>query len=217
MKIAILGTGMVGRTLADRLTGLGHQVTLGTRDVDATLARTGDFAEWRSAHSEVELATFGEAARSAELVINATSGRISSDVLTAAGTENLQGKVLLDLANPIDAPDSPNTLSVKDDDSLAERIQREFPEAKVVKALNTMFCGVMVDPGQFGDDSTVFISGNDADAKATVSALLREFGWKDIIDLGDISTARGPEMMLPLWLKLMKVLGTASFNLKVVR
>jgi predicted dinucleotide-binding enzyme len=225
MNIAVLGTGMVGQALAGRLHELGHSVTVGTRDPQATLARTEPdgmgnppYATWQAAHPGVALASFADAAGGAELVVLATNGGASLGVLGLAGAENLAGKPLLDISNPLDfSAGFPPTLFVKDTDSLGEQIQREFPEALVVKSLNTLTAALMVDPKQLGESSTVFVSGNDADAKATVTALLTSFGHDDVIDLGDLSTARGTEMLLPVWLRLMGSLGTGMFNFKIVR
>jgi predicted dinucleotide-binding enzyme len=225
MNIAVLGTGTVGQTLAGRLHDLGHSVTVGTRDPSETLARTEPdgmgnppYATWQGAHPGVALATFADAARGAELVVLATSGSASLGVLGLAGAENLAGKPLLDISNPLDFSQGfPPTLLVKDTDSLGEQIQREFPDALVVKSLNTLTAALMVDPRALGESTTVFVSGNDAAAKATVVGLLESFGHDDVIDLGDLSTARGTEMLLPLWVRLMATLGTGTFNFKVVR
>jgi predicted dinucleotide-binding enzyme len=225
MRIAVLGTGTVGQTVAGGLAALGHDVTVGTRDVTVTLARTEPdgmgnppFSAWSAAHPHVRLETFADAAASAELVVNATSGSVSLEALFAAGSGNLAGKVLLDLSNPLDfSAGFPPSLLVKDTDSLAEQIQAAFPEARVVKSLNTMTAALMVNPGQLTGENSVFVSGNDADAKKAVTELLESFGHTDVIDLGDITTARGPEMLLPLWLRLMGSLGTPLFNIKVVR
>jgi len=167
----------------------------------------------------VRLATFAEAAAGADLVVNATSGEVSMAALTAAGRDNLAGKILLDIANPLDSSAGfPPTLFVKDTDSLGEQIQTAFPETKVVKTLNTMTAALMVHPTQLADgDHTVFVSGNDLDAKQTTISLLESFGHTDVVDLGDISTSRGPEMVLPIWLRLMGVLNTPMFNFKIVR
>ena len=225
MKIAVLGTGMVGRALAGRLSGLGHDVTIGTRDPQATLARTEPdgmgnppYSTWAKAHPEVAVATFGEAAADAELVVNATNGSGALPALEQAGADRLAGKVILDISNPLDFSQGfPPTLFVKDTDSLGEQIQRAFPQARVVKTLNTLNADLMVDPASLGAESSVFVSGDDAAAKATVTALLESFGHTDVIDLGDISTARGTEMLLPVWLRLMGALGTAAFNFRIVR
>ncbi|GAA4719367.1 NAD(P)-binding domain-containing protein [Pedococcus ginsenosidimutans] len=225
MKIAVLGTGMVGQALAGRLVELGHDVVTGTRDPQATLARTEPdgmgnppYAAWATEHPQVRLATFADAVADAELVVNATGGAAAIPALQAAGADALAGKVVLDISNPLDFSQGfPPTLFVKDTDSLGEQIQREFPQARVVKSLNTLTAELMVRPTSLGEASSVFVSGDDADAKATVTELLQSFGHTDVIDLGDISTARGTEMLLPVWLRLMGALGTGMFNFKIVR
>jgi len=226
MRFAILGTGMVGQALAGRLDELGHDVAVGTRDPEATRTRTEPDqmgnpgpGRWFAAHPSITLATFGDAAASAELVVNATNGGASLQALEAAGRENLAGKVLIDIANPLDfSRGMPPTLFVKDTDSLGEQIQRAFPDAKVVKTLNTMNAHLMAHPKQLADgDHSVFVSGDDAGAKQTVTDLLTSMGHTDVIDLGDISTARGAEMVLPIWLRLWGSLGTPAFNFKIVR
>ena len=225
MNIAVLGTGMVGQAIAGRLDELGHTVVVGTRDPQATLARTEPdgmgnppFSAWHAQHQGVTLATFADAAGAADVVFNASSGAASLELLGLAGAENLAGKVLVDIANPLDfSAGFPPTLFVKDSDSLGEQIQRAFPDAQVVKTLNTLNASLMVDPKSLGESSTVFVSGEDPEAKAAVTALLESFGHDDVIDLGGIETARGTEMLLPIWLRLMGRLGTADFNFKIVR
>lgn len=226
MKIAVLGTGTVGRTIAAALADLGHDVVVGTRDPQATLARTepdamgtAPFAQWHEAHGRVDVARFADAAAGAGLVVNATSGGGSLAALTAAGAANLAGKVLMDVANPLDfSHGMPPVLNPVNNDSLGEQIQRVFPGSRVVKTLNTMNAALMVEPGRVaGGDHSVFVSGNDADAKRDVTALLASLGHRDVIDLGDITTARGAEMLLPIWLRLWGALGTADFNVKIAR
>jgi 8-hydroxy-5-deazaflavin:NADPH oxidoreductase len=226
MKIAVLGTGMVGQALAARLVALGHDVTVGTRDVDATMARAEPdsmgnppYRDWAAAHPQIALATFAQAAAGAELIVNATSGNVSIAALEAAGRENLTGKVLLDIANPLDySRGFPPSLFVSNTDSLGEQIQAAFPDLKVVKSLNTMNAHLMADPAQLAAaDHAVFLSGNDAEAKKVVAGLLESFGHTDIIDLGDITTARGTEMLLPVWVRLYGALGTPMFQFKIVR
>ncbi|WP_045729959.1 NADPH-dependent F420 reductase [Pseudarthrobacter chlorophenolicus] len=226
MKIAVFGTGTVGRTLAAAFSSLGHEVVVGTRDPADTARRTEagpmggqPFKEWQAAHEGVRLETFAAAAEVSDLVVNATNGAASLEALAAAGAANLAGKVLLDVSNPLDfSQGMPPVLNPVNTESLGERIQRSFPDAKVVKALNTMNAGLMVDPGRLaGGDHSVFVSGDDSEAKARVTGLLQELGHRDIIDLGDIASARGAEMVLPLWLRLFGVLGTPDFNFKVVR
>jgi predicted dinucleotide-binding enzyme len=225
MQIAVLGTGMVGQAVAARLHELGHSVVVGTRDPAATLARTEPdgmgnppYSVWQAAHPGISLAPFADASRDAEVVVNASSGAATLDVLRLAGAANLAGKVLVDIANPLDfSAGFPPSLFVKDTDSLGEQVQREFPEARVVKTLNTLNASLMVDPKSLGESSSVFVSGNDGDAKAVVTELLTAMGHDDVIDLGDISTARGTEMLLPVWLRLMGALGTPAFNFRIVR
>ena len=217
MELAVLGTGSAGRAIAARLAELGHQVSIGTRDPDATQARR-DYAEWAGDSPRVRLATYAAAAAAAEVVIHVTNGASALDVLALAEADNLDGKVLIDVSNPLDfSQGMPPTLFVKDTDSLAEQIQRAFPGARVVKTLNTMNNEVMVHPDLLPDPGSVFVSGDDAEAKATATELLAELGHTDVIDLGDLATARGPEMLLPIWVQLMSVMGTARFNFKVVR
>jgi 8-hydroxy-5-deazaflavin:NADPH oxidoreductase len=212
MRIAVLGTGVVGRTLAPAFGKLGHDVVVGTRDPAATRARD----DW---DLDAPVAPFGEVADGADLVVNATSGGASLGALEAVGGDALAGKVLLDVANPLDfSTGFPPTLTVKDSDSLAEQIQRAHPRARVVKSLNTVNCAVMVDPSRTGDgDTTMFVAGDDPAARAVVLALLEELGWHDVIEFSDLSAARGMEMWLPLWARLMARLGTPDFNIRVVR
>jgi predicted dinucleotide-binding enzyme len=226
MRIGILGSGVVGKTIAARLASLDHVMMVGTRDPEETLSRTEPdaygnppFSAWQQEHPDIGLGTFAEAAAHGETVVNATAGAVSLEALELAGENNLNGKVLIDLANPLNFSEGrPPTLSVSNTDSLGEQIQRRLPGAKVVKTLNTINAYVMVDPDQLaGADHSVFVSGDDPDAKAKVGELLRSFGWTDIIDLGDITTARGTEMLLPIWVRLFGVLQKPLFNFKIVR
>jgi predicted dinucleotide-binding enzyme len=222
-----MGTGMVGQALAARLAELGHDVTIGTRDVAKTLARTAPdpygnppYSEWQRQNPKITLATFAEAAAHGDVLINATAGTGALPALQSAGEANLNGKILLDIANPLDfSRGMPPSLTVCNTDSLGEQIQRAFPNAKVVKTLNTVNASVMVNPRGIADgDHTIFVSGNDRAAKAKATAYLQEwFGWRDVIDLGDITTARGSEMLLPVWVRLFGVLKTPMFNFKIVK
>jgi predicted dinucleotide-binding enzyme len=227
MKIAVLGTGMVGRALAGRLAGLGHDVVVGTRDVEQTLARTEPdmkgtppYAEWQRAHPAVRLAPFPDAGAHAEIVVNATAGAQSLAVLEMVGAANLAHKVLVDLAVPLDySQGRPPRLAFANDDSLGEQIQRAFPEARVVKTLNTMHVQVMIDPARVPGRHNVFLAGEDGGAKQTVKGLLGEFGWpsNSMVDLGGIRAARTTEMYAPLLFSLMGVFGTSDLNIAVVR
>lgn len=226
MKIAIFGTGMVGQILAAKLHELGHSVCIGTRDPEKTLARTDKdafgrppFAVWHSGHPDIRLATFREAAAGGEFLINATSGQGTLAALEAAGEANLNGKVMLDVANPLDfSAGFPPTLTICNTDSLGEAVQRAWPQLKVVKGLNTLNAGLMVNPGLVPGNHHLFICGNDDAAKERVSRLLQSFGWKaeNILDLGDISSSRGTELMLPIWARLFGKLKHPNFNFAVV-
>ncbi|MEW6582652.1 MAG: NAD(P)-binding domain-containing protein [Actinomycetota bacterium] len=216
MRIAVLGTGMVGIALAGKLHALGHEVTMGAREAGNEKAR-----EWaHAAGSGAREGSFADAASFGEIVVNCTAGTHSLDALDAAGAGNLAGKVLVDVANPLDfSRGMPPTLTVANTDSLGERIQRRFPQARVVKALNTVNCAVMVDPAAVPGPHHLFVCGDDAAAKRTVTDLLATFGWPAdrVIDLGGITAARGTEMFLPLWVRLYGVLGTPMFNVAVMR
>lgn len=227
MRVGVMGSGMVAKALAGKLNALGHEVKLGTRDVKATLSRNeADMAggpplrTWLEANPKVTLGTFAEAAAHAELVVNGLSGQGALPGLQLASEANLAGKTLIDISNPLDfSKGMPPSLTISNTDSLGEQLQRAFPKTKVVKTLNTVNAFLMVDPGLLkGGDHTMFVAGNDAGAKAEVTRLLKEgFGWKDVIDLGDITMSRGTEMWLPLWARLYGALQTPMFNLKIVR
>jgi len=227
MKIAILGTGMVGRTLAEKLDSIGHTITMGTRDPAATLARTeGDnwgnpgFADWHKAHPGIAVLAYADVANNADLVINALSGGGTLDGLKAVGAPNLNGKILIDIANPLDFSQGfPPSLSIANTDSLGEQVQKAFPDTRVVKTLNTVNAYLMADPIKLADgDHTMCVCGNDADAKAEVTRFLKtELGWKDIIDLGGIESARGTEAVLLWWTRLFGILDNPMFAFKVVR
>jgi predicted dinucleotide-binding enzyme len=227
MNIGVLGTGGVGQTIAAKLADGGHAVMIGTRDVAATLARTqpdgaGDppFSAWLQAHPTIRLGTFAEAGAHGDVLFHATAGYAALDSLKAIGEAHLSGKILIDITNPLDfSKGMPPSLFISNTDSLAEQMQGMFPGLKVVKSLNTMTAALMVNPQALaGGDHHVFVSGNDAGAKAAVSGYLKDwFGWQHIIDLGDITTARGTEMLLPVWVRLWGALQTPMFNFKIVQ
>jgi 8-hydroxy-5-deazaflavin:NADPH oxidoreductase len=215
MRIAIVGTGMVGKTIGDKLVSIGHEVRMGSRSATNEAA-----VGWaKAAGARASCGTFADAAAFGEVVFNCTPGMVSLQALEAAGAANLAGKVLFDLSNPLDfSKGRPPTLSVCNTDSIGETIQRQFPDLKVVKTLNTMTCRLMVDAARVAGEHDVFVAGNDAEARHQVTGWLKEwFGWKAPIDLGDITASRALEMYLPLWLRLMGALKTGDFNLKVVR
>lgn len=227
--IAVLGTGDVGQTLAGAIAEHSSQkVIVGTRDPGASAARkdpqkTGEaFGTWLERHSHVDVKTYADAAAGADLIVNATNGVQSLAALEAAGTEAIGNKILIDVANPLDFSDGfPPKLSVSNTDSLGEQIQRAYPNARVVKALNTMNNKVMVAPESVaGGDHDVFVCGDDKDAKADVSKCLQEwFGWhKDrIVDLGGLNAARGTEAYLLMWVRMMGAVSPAAFNIKIQR
>ena len=216
MKIAILGTGNVGDTIGSKLVELGHDVMMGSRTKDNVKAKA--FVDKYS--GKASAGTFADAASHGEIIFNCTAGMASIDALKLTGEKNLNGKILIDVANPLDfSKGMPPSLSILNTTSLGEEIQQSFPGVKVVKALNTMWCGLMVNPAMINNgDHHTFISGNDMAAKVTVKKLLNSFGWSDknIIDLGDISTARGTEMYLPLWLRIWGATQNGAFNIKIV-
>jgi hypothetical protein len=214
MKVGILGSGMVGQAIGSKVAELGHEVMLGTRD----LTKLQDWLGHVGGNARVS--SFAETAAHGELLFNATSGGGSLQALSLAGEANLNGKILVDISNPLDfSHGMPPSLFVSNTDSLGEQIQRAYPNVKVVKTLNTVTASLMVNPRQLADgEHHIFVSGNDAEAKAQVVTLLSTwFGWKYIIDLGDITTARGTEMYLPIWLRLWGALGTGKFNIQVVK
>ncbi len=216
MKIAVLGTGMVGTTIASKLVELGHAVTLGSRTADNEKAKAW-LAELGA--DRAAIAAYADAARTAELVFNCTAGVASLEALRMTGAANLAGKILIDVSNPLDfSQGTPPRLTVCNDSSLGEQIQAALPETKVVKSLNTINANLMVEPSLVPGEHAVFVSGDDADAKRFVAqTVLRDwFGWPAVIDLGDITSARGTEMYLPLWLRLWAALGTANFNVAIV-
>lgn len=225
MKLGVMGSGAVGREVAERLAEGGHDVVIGTRDPAATLARAEadamgfpPFAEWHRDNAGIALATFAEAAEHGDLLVNATSGVASVAALSACG-DALDGKVLIDLANPLDfSRGFPPTLVALEHGSLGETLQRTFPDTRVVKTLNTVNLGVMFRPEQVGGgDHTLLMAGDDDEAKAEVRRLLESYGWSDILDLGDIGAARDTEAYVLLWLRMAGVVGHPLINTKVVR
>ncbi len=214
MKVGVFGSGMVGQSIAGKVAELGHAVMVGTRNpakLQGWLEKTGGNAR---------VGSFAETAAHGEILVNATNGAASLQLLALAGEANLNGKILMDISNPLDSSRGmPPALFVSNTDSLGEQIQRAYPQVKVVKTLNTVTASLMVNPRQLAEgDHCVFVSGNDAEAKAQVAHLLADwFGWRHVIDLGDITTARGAEMYLPIWLRLWGALGTGLFNVKIVK
>lgn len=225
MKIAVIGSGAVGRTLAGRLAELGHEVAVGTRDVQKTLALTEadgsgtpPYRDWQQEHQAVELLSFQDAGAHGEIVLNAVNGMNALAAMQSVGADTLAGKVLLDLALPLNLSNGfPPVMTIANTDSLSEQIQAALPETRVVKSLNTVYMAVMVDPGRVPGDHNLFLSGNDPEAKQAVQELLQQFGWpaERLIDLGGLETARGVEMYSALFFSLYGKLGTFDFNIAV--
>jgi hypothetical protein len=227
MKINVLGTGMVGQIISQKLDELGNEVFMGTRNPEDTKSRTEPnpmtgvvFADWIKKYPSIQVVRFEDLPSDVEFFINATSGMGSVSALESTGKEKLKDKIILDIANPLDfSKGMPPTLGVSNTDSLGEQIQRAFPESYVVKSLNTLNAYLMVNPALLSEDHTIFMSGNSEEAKKKIYLLLQSFGWikENVIDLGDITTSRGTEMLLPVWLRLYSALGTPEFNFHVVR
>lgn len=223
MNFGILGSGIVGQMVGGKLAELGHDVVLGTRDpsnVDEKKGYAGSLADWLAgAGPNARLGTFAQAAAHGDVIVNALFGLVAEETLLPLAA-SLAGKVLIDITNPLDFSHGmpPSVLTYDGGVSLAEALQRALPETRVVKTLNTMNASLMVNPRQLaGGDHSVFLSGDDAAAKEQVAELLRSFGWRDIIDLGSLMTARGVELWLPLWLQLFGTFGQPIYNLKIVR
>ncbi len=215
MRIGILGTGVVGRTIGTRLIELGHTIRMGSRTADNPKGK-----EWvELTGGRGSLGTFADAASFGEIIFNCTNGSGALQALSLAGEKNLKGKILVDIANPLDfSRGMPPSLTVCNTDSLGEQIQKAFPGCKVVKTLNTVNCGIMIKPESLSEATSVFLCGNDQKAKQVVTQVLKEwFGWSSVIDLGDITGSRGMEMILPLWVRIMGTFGTPNFNFKIVQ
>ncbi len=215
MNIAVFGTGMVGATIGTKLINLGHSVMMGSRTTTNEKAAT-----WAEANgAKASTGTFADAASFGTIIFNCTNGFGALEAMKSAGAENINGKVVIDISNPLDfSKGMPPSLFVCNTDSLGEQLQREFPDVKFVKSLNTVNCNAMVNPSLVAGDHDIFLCGNDADAKATVRDILANwFGWKNILDLGDITGARAMEMYLPMWLRLWGAVGSANFNIHIAK
>ncbi|MFO1513879.1 MAG: NAD(P)-binding domain-containing protein [Verrucomicrobiota bacterium] len=212
MKIGVLGTGMVGVTIATKLIQLGHHVTMGSRNPDNQTA-----AHWANANGvNASRGTFTDAAMFSEMIILCTKGEATLEVIRTVGQDAFGEKVVVDVSNPLDfSHGMPPSLMICNTDSLGEHVQKVLPYARVVKTLNMVNCEAMIDPAKAGDP-TMFLCGNHADAKKTATAMLFDFGWRDILDLGDIKAARGMEMLVPTWFSLLKAVGHPHFGLKIV-
>lgn len=215
-KMGVFGTGMVGKTIGTKLIQLGYRVMMGSR----TAANEKAIA-WVEANGEnASTGTFKDTAEFGDIIFNCTKGESALEVFNQAGIDNFSGKVIVDISNPLDfSKGMPPALipQYTNTNSLGEEIQKLLPEAYVVKTLNIVNCEVMVNAKKSGGDPTMFTSGNNLEAKEKVKGLLNQFGWTDIIDLGDITTARGTEMLLPIWLRTYMATGNGYFGFKIIR
>jgi 8-hydroxy-5-deazaflavin:NADPH oxidoreductase len=215
MKMGILGTGMVGQAIGTKLISCGHQVMMGSRT--ATNEKALQFVNANGTNAVN--GQFADAAKYGEIIFNCTKGEASLQVLTMAGEENLAGKILVDVSNPLDfSKGMPPSLIICNTDSLGETLQREFPSLKVVKTLNTTNCNIMVNASLIPGDHEIFICGNDPVSKSKVEEILKGcFGWRQIIDLGDITNSRATEMLLPIWIRLYGKFQSPDFNFHIAR
>lgn len=215
-KIAVLGTGMVGNAIASKLIQLGYKVKMGSRTANNEKALA-----WVSANGKTAAGgTFADAAKFGEIIFNCTKGDIAIEVMQQAGIENLSGKILIDVSNPLDFSNGmPPTLipALSNTNSLGEEIQKLLPDTKVVKTLNIVNCELMVDATKCGGDATMFVSGNNSEAKKEAEKILQQFGWIDIIDLGEIKHSRSTEMMLPIWLSTYMATKNSYIGFRIVR
>jgi 8-hydroxy-5-deazaflavin:NADPH oxidoreductase len=229
MKITILGTGTVGQTMAQKFIALGHDVFLGTRDAASTLKRTIKinnentlFSDWLEKNKKIILSTFEDASKAGELIINALQGAATLDVFKTTNENHFDDKIIIDIANPLDFSNGfPPSLiqNLQNTNSLGEELQKALPNAKVVKTLNTMWCGLMVNPKMIGNGNHQnYICGDDADAKNSVLDILKTFGWEDenTLDLGDITNARGTEATLLIWTRVFGATKNGAFNFKMI-
>ena len=216
MKVAVFGTGMVGDAIGPKLIERGHTVMMGYRTRDNEKSKNYVAKNGKKAKN----GTLSEAAELGDIIFNYTAGVASLEALRSGEQKNLAGKIIVDISNPLDfSKGMPPSLAVVNTNSLGEEIQKTFHQSKVVKTLNTMWCGIMVNPAMINaGDHNVFVFGNDTSAKEEVTNILTSFGWKDknILDLGDITKARGTEMYLPLWLSIYGATSNGAFNIKLV-
>jgi 8-hydroxy-5-deazaflavin:NADPH oxidoreductase len=215
-KIGVLGTGMVGNSIATKLVELGYEVKIGSRTADNKNA-----LEWvKNNGKNASNGTFNDAAGHGEIIFLCLKGDAEIPVVKSIKPEFLNGKTVVDIANPLDfSKGMPPSLidSLSNTTSLGEQLQIAIPEAHIVKTLNIVNCDVMINPGKIKGTPTMFVSGDNDKAKLQVTGILKQFGWTDIIDLGGLNTARGTEMLVPLWVTMMMKFGNPDFAFKVVR
>jgi predicted dinucleotide-binding enzyme len=220
MKIGVLGTGAVGETIATALLAKGHTVRMGSRTPDNEKART-----WvKKSKEQASQGDFNDTAAFGELLFLCLNGAHALDAVRTIEPENVKHKIVFDLTNPLDfSKGMPPSIidGLGNTNSLGEEIQKALPNAYIIKALNTVTAKLMVEPKLVNNgDHSLFVCGNHADAKNKAKHFLVDtFGWKpdNLIDLGGIESARGSEAYVPFWVSMMQGLGTAMFNVKVVR
>ncbi|HEY0029292.1 MAG TPA: NAD(P)-binding domain-containing protein [Bacteroidia bacterium] len=215
-KIAILGTGMVGSTIGSKMIELGHEVMMGSRTISNEKTKA-----WVAANgTNASKGTFADAAAFADLIFICTKGEVTLEMLRSANVNNFNGKTVIDISNPLDFSKGMPPILIPEycnTNSLGEEVQKLLSKANVVKTLNIVNCLIMVDAKKSAGDPTMFVCGNNAAAKEEVTGILHQFGWNDIIDLGDISTARGTEMLMPIWLRTWMATGIGHFAFKVIK
>ncbi len=214
MNIGIFGTGIVGKTIGTKLVELGYSVMMGSRTSDNEQALT-----WKNTQSKnASNGTFEDVTKFADIIFNCTKGMVSLDVMRLAGIDNLANKIIVDLSNPLDFSNGfPPTLTICNTNSLGEELQNLLPKTHIVKTLNTMNCEIMVNASLVPGKHDVFICGNDDQSKQSVVKILNQFGWTEPIDLGDITNARGTEMMLPIWVRLYGNFKHGKFNFAIIK
>jgi len=230
MKVAIFGTGNVGQTFAERFISLGHEVMMGTRNVEQTLKREGNnnnggsiFKNWISQNGQVKLGTYAEVSKFGDVVLNALSGGATLETFKSIAERDMKDKIIIDIANPLDFSQGfPPSLiqGLNNTNSLGEELQKIVPYAKVVKTLNTMYCGIMVNPAMINQGNHInYLCGNDEEAKTKVKSILNSLGWKNenLLDLGDITNARGTESVLLIWTRIYRATQNGAFNLAIVK
>jgi len=213
MRVGVLGSGQVGQRLAAGFRGRGHEVMIGSRD-----PAKPELVRWLSGEGAgIEAGTFAAAAAHGELVVLAVLGNAAEQAIAEAGPENFSGKVVIDAMNPLDFSGGfPPKLSIAGQDSLGERVQRALPDARVVKAFNTIGSAYFVDPNFTEGDPTMLIAGDDEDAKRAVADVLADFGWSQTVDIGGIEGSRELEAICIAWVKIGGARGAWDHGFKLL-
>lgn len=207
MKVGIFGTGNVGRTIAEKFASEGNEVMIGTRDVEDTLAKTEPdamgnpaYKAWQKNNLRVKLGSFEDTAKFGELIVISTSGNAAKKAIELGGKENFSGKIVIDMTNPVESSVPPKYYG-EFGNSIGEQVQHLLPEAKVVKTFNQMGVQIVVNPQREDGDPVLFLAGNDTEAKLQVSEIAKKWGWKEVVDFGDISQSFWLETLVMLWIQ----------------